>query len=402
MADKCFPLVRGRVMRATRLDSCGRIADRECSAITTNGFVSVALTANIDEGEEISVVNAAGETCVRDTPSPTFTGYGVAITFCDVNPQLYAMLTNQSVVFDSFGDAVGFRVNSKVKTSDANFALEVWSNVPGVACDDPNAAGSFGYLLLPFISGGVLGDFTIENGAVTFTLQNAVTKDGNAWAKGPYNVVRASGGTNEVQSIAITGTPTGGSYTLTFEGQTTGPIAYNATSAAVATALKALSNLEDDEVSTAGGPHPGTPVTATFLRGQGNVGQMTATGSFTGGTAPTVTVTTTTPGVALSASPLLTPLDVNDHLHVQYTTVEPPSEGCACAASGPAATGATAGIPATLTPADSYPPETFADLLATPLTASPTSAWTTGQHVVLGDGSKAYWNATAWVAGTAP
>lgn len=402
MASKCFPLVRGRVMRATRLDSCGRIADRACSAITTTGFVSVALTANIDEGEEIAVVNAGGDTCVRDAAVPSFTGYGVAITFCDVNPELYAMLTNQSVVFDNVGDAVGFRVNSKVKTSDANFALEVWSNVPGVVCDDPDAAGSYGYTLLPFVSGGVLGDFTIENGAVTFTLQNAATKDGTGWGQGPYNVVPSSGGTNEVQTITITGSPTGGSYTLTYNGQTTSAIAYNATNSAIQTALLALSNLDTGDVVVTG-TSPSFTVTFGGSKQKKNVAQITATASLTGGTTPNVTTATTTSGVSSTAGPLLTSLDANDHLHVQYTTVAPPAAGCSCAASGPAATGATAGIPATITPADSYPPETFAILTSTqPLTATPATAWTTGQYVLLGDGSKAYWNATAWVAGTAP
>lgn len=402
MASKCFPLVRGRVMRATRLDSCGRIADRACSAITTTGFVSVALTANIDEGEEIAVVNAGGDTCVRDAATPSFTGYGVAITFCDVNPELYAMLTNQSVVFDNVGDAVGFRVNSKVKTSDANFALEVWSNVPGVVCDDPDAAGSYGYTLLPFVSGGVLGDFTIENGAVTFTLQNAATKDGTGWGQGPYNVVPSSGGTNEVQTITITGSPTGGSYTLTYNGQTTSAIAYNATNSAIQTALLALSNLDTGDVVVTG-TSPSFTVTFGGSKQKKNVAQITATASLTGGTTPNVTTATTTSGVSSTAGPLLTSLDANDHLHVQYTTVAPPAAGCSCSASGPAATGATAGIPATITPADSYPPETFAILTSTqPLTATPATAWTTGQYVLLGDGSKAYWNATAWVVGTAP
>jgi hypothetical protein len=389
-------------MRATRLDSCGRIADRACSAITTSGFVSVALTANIDEGDEISVVNAGGETCVRDAASPSFTGYGVAITFCDVNPELYAMLTNQSVVFDNLGDAVGFRVNSRVKTSDANFALEVWSNVPGVVCDDPNAAGSYGYTLLPFVSGGVLGDFTIENGAVTFTLQNAATKDGTGWGQGPYNVVPSSGGTNEVQTLTITGSPTGGTYTLTYNGQTTSSIAYNATNSAIQTALLALSNLDTGDVVVTGST-PSYTITFGGTQQKKNVSQITATASLTGGTTPNITMATSTSGVSPTPGPLLTSLDANDHLHVQYTTVAPPTPGCACSASGPAATGATAGIPATITPADSYPPETFAILTSTqPLTASPATAWTTGQYVVLGDGSKAYWNGTAWVVGTAP
>ncbi|MDX2863304.1 hypothetical protein PV338_45035, partial [Streptomyces scabiei] len=37
---------------------------------------------------------------------------------------------------------------------------------------------------------------------------------------------------NEVQSVAITGDPTGGTYTLTYSGQTTAGIAYNATAGA--------------------------------------------------------------------------------------------------------------------------------------------------------------------------
>ena len=45
---------------------------------------------------------------MRDQGSPAFSNYGVAITFCDVDPELYAMMTNQDVVYDSNGDAVGF------------------------------------------------------------------------------------------------------------------------------------------------------------------------------------------------------------------------------------------------------------------------------------------------------
>jgi hypothetical protein len=65
------------------------------------------------------------------------------------------------------------------------------------------------------------------------------------------------------------------------------------------------------------------------------------------------------------------------------------------------ATGATAGTPGTWTPAGSTPPATVAALLADPVTASPATAWTTGQRVVCGDAAPAYWNGTAWVAGTA-
>lgn len=63
------------------------------------------------------------------------------------------------------------------------------------------------------------------------------------------------------------------------------------------------------------------------------------------------------------------------------------------------ATGATAGTPGTWTPAGSTPPDTLAR--TTGITASPATAWTVGQRVVLGDGSLAHWSGTAWVTGVA-
>jgi hypothetical protein len=65
----------------------------------------------------------------------------------------------------------------------------------------------------------------------------------------------------------------------------------------------------------------------------------------------------------------------------------------------PAATGATAGTPGTWTPAGATAP---ANLAATSgVTASPATAWTTGQYMVLGDLTHASWNGTGWVAGEA-
>ncbi|MFI0929617.1 hypothetical protein ACH4TP_37700 [Streptomyces sp. NPDC021012] len=114
-----------------------------------------------------------------------------------------------------------------------------------------------------------------------------------------------AGPTDEVQTVTVTGAPTGGTYTLTLSGQTTAAIPYNATAAQIRTALEALSNIAPGDITVAGGPHPGSPVTVKFNGGpyQGeDVAQMTATASLTGGTTPGVTVTTTTAGGAATAS----------------------------------------------------------------------------------------------------
>lgn len=60
---------------------------------------------------------------------------------------------------------------------------------------------------------------------------------------------------------------------------------------------------------------------------------------------------------------------------------------------------AIAGAPGTFA-AGTRVPTNFADLTGT--TASPATAWTTGQRVVLADATTAYWNGTTWVAGIAP
>jgi len=64
------------------------------------------------------------------------------------------------------------------------------------------------------------------------------------------------------------------------------------------------------------------------------------------------------------------------------------------------ATGATAGLPGSFTPAGATPPYALANM--TGITASPATNWTVGQHVELGNGTDANWNGTAWVAGVHP
>lgn len=96
-------------------------------------------------------------------------------------------------------------------------------------------------------------------------------------------------GANEAQTITQGGSGLT-SYTLTYDGQTTGSIAQAATAAQVKAALLALSNIEEGGVDVTGSA--GGPYTVTFSGGR-NVSAMTATP--TGGTG-TVTIATATAG----------------------------------------------------------------------------------------------------------
>ncbi len=72
------------------------------------------------------------------------------------------------------------------------------------------------------------------------------------------------------------------------------------------------------------------------------------------------------------------------------------------------ATGATAGIPGTWTPPGSTPPADVAALqggVPNAVTASPVTAWTSGQYVqtaTVGAAGRATWTGTGWVGGAAP
>lgn len=135
-----------------------------------------------------------------------------------------------------------------------------------------------------------------RDGNLLFTKTGAtVVADAGYPATGPIDPADA-----ETQTVTITGTPTGGTFTLTYSGQTTAAIAYNAAASAVQTALNNLSNLDGVTVTgSAGGPY-----SVVFPATSGNVAQMTASGAgLTGGTAPAVNVTTATPGVDAAPRP---------------------------------------------------------------------------------------------------
>lgn len=110
----------------------------------------------------------------------------------------------------------------------------------------------------------------------------------------------ADPGTNEKQTLTITGTPTGGDFTLTVGGQTTAAIAYNAAASAVQAALEALSTIGLGNVRCSGGALPGTPVVIEFVQDLGTTDVALITGTFTGltgGSSPDGAIAETVSGV---------------------------------------------------------------------------------------------------------
>lgn len=186
MPTKDFTPIRGKRIRITELDECGRIVEGARSMVT-DGFVTVTLSPQVEDGTEITVRNANGALCVNERGNPTFTGFEVEIEFCEVNPTTMSIVTNAEEYEDYAGDIAGFTVPEG--EISGKFAFELWTGVSGVACGDEGAEAS-GYLLLPLVANGTIGDLEIGGeDAITFSLSNSSTRGGNDWGVGPFDVL---------------------------------------------------------------------------------------------------------------------------------------------------------------------------------------------------------------------
>lgn len=90
-----------------------------------------------------------------------------------------------------------------------------------------------------------------------------------------------TGNGSAAYTVAVTGSPTGGTFTLTVDGEVTDPIAHNATNADIASALNEIEGVAGAKV---------TGTTTKTVKFNERV-VMTGTASLTGGTTPNVTVT---------------------------------------------------------------------------------------------------------------
>lgn len=106
------------------------------------------------------------------------------------------------------------------------------------------------------------------------------------------------GAVNEVQTATLSGTPTGGTFTITFDGEETTALAFDITAAAFTTAMEVLDTIGTDNIVVTGSTEG--PYTMTFIGRLAGIDVPLAVGdgtSLTGGSTPAMTVTVATSGV---------------------------------------------------------------------------------------------------------
>lgn len=185
MPATCWSSVYGKVIRATRVDECCIPVEGPCSTVVTDGFVSIAYASEIKEGNEVEIEKANGQLCISDKACDEIKWINVTATFCNVDPDLFSLMSGYTTVLDYAGVAVGNRVGKTV-LCDGGFALEAWSDVPDQGCETAGTK-KYGYFLLPCVVNAVLTGFTIENDGASFEFTGR-TKLATGWGVGPYNV----------------------------------------------------------------------------------------------------------------------------------------------------------------------------------------------------------------------
>ena len=161
------------------------------------------------------------------------------------------------------------------------------------------------------IDGGELAVGTVPVVLTTVTLDGTdqmTTDTTNSWtAEDPtgtgagwhLTIAASDFGVNEVQTVTITGTPDGGTFTLSYDSEATDAIAFDATATGVGSVEEKLEeNTNITDVTTTGGPLPGADVVVTFVDpGAEDIATMSSDGALlTGGTTPAVSVAETTAG----------------------------------------------------------------------------------------------------------
>lgn len=191
-----WAVVNGLALRVTKINSCGLPQEGPAAYLVTEGFVSVRYAPVMREAQDQEQTNAAGRVCVKERTPAELKYYDMMVTLCNVNPELYSLVTGFPLILDHNDNPIGYDDKSLV---DANYgvALETWTggrsddDCPVPTTDSIFSVGSSGKSYGYFLMGGTEwqqdGDITIENGVSTFGLRGRSVLM-TQWGRGPWNV----------------------------------------------------------------------------------------------------------------------------------------------------------------------------------------------------------------------
>jgi hypothetical protein len=365
--------VRGVALRVTRLGSNGApVTGTACDTYLTSGFIKATFTPVYSDGDEVEQKNAAGSVCVYYKMPDTLKNITLGLELCDPDPVLTQLLVGGDILTVAGGEgdpdeAVGY-AGAVVGQEQTPYgvAVEVWAQ----AVVGGKAANHLPYwhYVFPYAKFKLDGDRVVENGTLATVF--AGTGGGNeGFEAGPA-----------LDFTGVDPLPEPDAFQWEFPAVTNRPYAYARTGSAPVGLSGVFDNLGIAITAvTPGAPAVLTPADASL---PANLSALIALGDLDQSTDWTV-------GQYILLA---------DGSHA-FWSGETWAEGNAPVTVVDATT-ATAGTPGTFSPSGATVPGNLA--LMEDITASPTTLWTIGQYVELGDSTRAYYTGTVWHAGTSP
>ncbi len=228
----------------------------EADSSLTRNSDNASLTTRITDLDQFSGTLEGGET-IEITGTDR---NGVALT------QVNLSITENTRVEHLIGE-INDAFDGIAKAKFENGQIVLADNVSGTSdlsvALNYNANGSAATLTLPSIA------VATEGGATSATLANFASSDFTETQSAQDSKIKVDGfpnssATAEVQTLSFTNASTSGTFNLTYDGQTTDPISYDATTADIQAALETLSNVSAGDITVAGDQLTQTNGTMTF------------------------------------------------------------------------------------------------------------------------------------------
>lgn len=193
----CFSPLKSKVVRLTRLDTCGAPVDTGTkNSIVTDGFIKLDLKPSYDNGTDYTQKNAWGDLVITDQDPDRLKMLAITLDLSAVDPDSLDIVLGSRVMAQvqptggpaTVGDTIGAAFGSNSTAS--NFAIETWTKLSGVC----SAAGTpvWLYTVVPWVYNGTIGDLSFGNARVDYTYNAQSHACAGNWGSannGPYATV---------------------------------------------------------------------------------------------------------------------------------------------------------------------------------------------------------------------
>ena len=172
--------IRAQALRLTRTDACGAPVPEATanSRVTTDGFITVGLAAEVFTSQDIEVIGADGASKVFSKGVSSLRGFNVTIQISDFNLAVLE-LTGQSSILTDYAapvELVGGVVHADGSINNSTVMLEWWpENSKNDACAAVAAGGNprrpYIHMIAPRVNRWVIsGNLDFGNQASVITL----------------------------------------------------------------------------------------------------------------------------------------------------------------------------------------------------------------------------------------